>query len=314
MILFFYGANTFASRAKVRELVARYKKAAGNEFGLEKFDGQSAEAEQIVGSITSVPFLAKHRLIIIEDMLSNKALAEQVLPALKRIPDANVVVFYEHEPDQRLKAFKDLKKLAKTAEFEPLSQPQLLNWIKKAATELGGTIDTPAASYLIERAGAEQWNLSQNLQKLINYQSEVTRETIHELVEPVFEQTIFDLVEALARGNPKKALECYRGLRVNKAEPIYILTMIGWQLRNLLVVKAAEGRASEQIAKEVGMNPYVVNKSKAAAQNLDLKVLEAAYVEVQEADSTLKTMPLEPDVLLEQLIGSVANKFSMVAT
>jgi len=309
MIIFFYGPNTYASWKKLQEMVERFKNSTKNDFGLERFDGddQNLNAEIVVSAITSVPFLAEHRLVIIENLLSNKTLADAVIHQLDRVPKETVVLFYEVKADERTSAFKQLVKVAKSKKFEQPSEAQLRAWVQRTVAEQGGKIEAAGIQYLVEQAGRDQWKLWQEINKLTTYSSNITKASIEQLVEPSFEKSVFDMVDALAKGNTKQAIEYYQGLRSQKEAPLKILAMIGWQLRNLLVVKAAGERSPGQIAKEAKMAPFVVTKTKSLARNLELPILAKCYRQLQQTDLKLKTTNADPDVAMEQLITDVAR-------
>lgn len=306
MILFFYGPNSYVARQKLRETQQRYRHKNG-DLGLEKLYGPETTLEQVIGALTTVPFLATSRLVVIEELSHNKPVAEAVIKAINRVSDSTNVIFYETNPDQRTSFFKSLKKLAKVVEFKELESSKLRAWVQTRAAELGGSIDGSGLNELLARAGPNQWRLEHELQKLINYQPSVTSNAVIELVEPQFASSIFDLVDAIVRGNTKQAVQLYRGLRANREEPLYIMSMIGWQLHNLLVVKAAGSRSPLQVAKEAGINPYVINKAAASSSKIELASLKQTYRRLLETDYKLKSTSTNSDVLVEDLIVSVAG-------
>lgn len=306
MVFLFYGPNTFAARAKIQELITRYRQQSGDDFGLERFDGADAAAEDIVAAVTSMPFLASHRLVIVEDLLANKTAADKVIPALERVPDSTVAVFYEPRADKRTKLFKQLQERAQAAEFKELSPAQLSQWVRKTVAEAGGHIDTRTAQFLLSHVGHDQWRLYNEIQKLVVLHEDITTEAIRDMSEPTFQQTIFSLTEACSAGRGRTAVQLYRGLRANKAEPLYVLAMIGWQLRNLLIVKSAPTSNRQHIAKEARMSPFVVGRALAAARHADLHRLVHAYEAVAAADYKMKTGAVDDDALVEQVLLSVS--------
>ena len=308
MLFLFYGENNYAMRKKLDEMIARYLEKTGSDLGLERFDGAKIEAETLISAMTSVPFLVTSRLIITSNLSLNKTTAEAVLQSLDRVPDSSVVVFYEPNIDQRTKFFKSLKKIAKVAEFTALPLPKLIAWIRKTTLDLNGEIDSSNSQFLIEYTGNDQWRLWQELNKLVNFQKNITQDSIRALVEPSFSQTIFDLVEAVARGKTKIAITSYQGLRANKAQPLYILSMIGWQLRNLLVVKAAGGRALAKVASEAKISPFVLQKAQTVARSIPLEALQTAYLQVSKTDYQLKTTSIDADVAVEQLLVEITQE------
>jgi DNA polymerase-3 subunit delta len=310
MILFFYGPNNYAARQKVTELKERYLKKAGSNFGLETIDveklGEEA-AQLITTAITSVPFLAEHRLVVIQNILSNANVASAALKVLVHVPESTVVIFYQNSVDERTKLFKELVASSQATKFALISPSRLESWVVKAAQDLGAEINRTEAQFLIERVGADQWRLHNELVKLVNFDQKITKQTIEQLVEPGFEQTIFDLVEAISKGDLARSIDLYQGLRVSKAQPLYILSMIAWQLRNLLVVKAAAGTPQLQIAKEFKTSPFVINKARILAGHMSLSNLSKAYKVLQETDLILKSHNPGEDVVMRQLIFDVSG-------
>lgn len=317
MLFFFYGQNSYAAREQIRELAERFSAKHQSSFGVERFDAQSlaggeSNAEKLISALTNLPLLESSRLVIVEDLLGNKSLAEAVLSALKEIPESTVVVIWEAKPDERLAVFKELKSIAKTTKFDPLKPPELAQWLIKYTTAQGGSINMPTAQLLINQAGSDQWRLSNEVLKLVNFKPTITPEAIKEFIEPSFQNTIFDLVEAITKSQTSRALKLYQGLRDSKAEPLYILSMISWQLRNLVVAKAAEvsksNPSAQQIASDFKMNPFVVRKAQEAVRSIDLKKLKAAHSLLITADHKLKTSAMNPDLVLEQLIMDISTR------
>ncbi len=307
MLLFFYGPNTYAARARIRELVNRYEAANPGGLGIDRFDGQeNTEIDRIVAAMTALAFLANNRLVIIEDLLASPTLAEAVVSASKRIPPDNVVVVYERKVDERTKQFKALVSAAKTVKFDALGPTQLASWLKKQTVKLGINIDGSTLNYLVERVGTDQWRLASELEKLASYKSKITPVEINELVEPSFQATIFDLVNALSRSQTASALKLYDGLRAIKTPALQILAMIGWQIRNLLIASASKVASppvsAQAIASDFKLNPFVVTKSLTSAQHWDLNRAQSAQRAVLETDYRIKTSSLDPDYLIRQLL------------
>lgn len=316
MILFFYGPNSYEARRKLRAITDKYV-AKNGDIGLERFYAPEADANQLTDALTTLPFLASTRLVIVEDLGQNKPLAEEVIKILNRVADSTNVVFCETAPDQRTSWFKQLVKIAKVEKFELLAGPPLLSWVQKKAGDFGGKIDRATASLLIQYAGNDQWRLTNELQKLVNFQSNINQVSIEQLVEPQFDNGIFDLIDALGAGNAKTAIELYYGLRGKREDPYKILGMIGWQLRNLLLVMAAGETLNWQasaIASKVKLAPYVVSKSLRSARQLGPKQLRQMYRQLVRTDWQLKRTPLDPDILIEHLLVNLSAKLAQAPT
>ncbi len=308
MIFFFCGPNTFASRRKMDEIVARYTKKTGSDFGLERINGSEVSYKDLEAALLAVPLLSSSRLVIIDRLSENKAVSPRVEELLDKIPESTVAIFYEAEVDERSLYFKAMHKKAKGVKFAQPDKNQLAAWIGREVEKLGGKVDRPTIHLLIERAGEDQWRLEQEIVKLVSYQKEVTVDVIEKLVVSNEHQDVFKLVEAVAGHQTKKALGVYRGLLSDQVGEVYILSMIIWQLRNLLLAKTAGNLTPPELAKKAGMSPYVAGKVMAARRNYEEEDLKEAYLLAIDTDYRVKSGQGEPSWLVEDLIYKLSSR------
>jgi DNA polymerase-3 subunit delta len=163
-----------------------------------------------------------------------------------------------------------------------------------------------ALQELVDLAGGDQWRLNGEIMKLINYDNTVTVETVRKLVAPSIDESIFNLVEAMSGGRTDVALAAYRNLLAAKESELYILTMVQWQLRNLLLAKTAQGLTQPELAKAAGMSPYVAGKMLQAQRRHNEDTLRNAYREAADCELDIKSGQLKPEVAVEQLIYRVS--------
>ncbi len=306
MIFFFYGPNTFAAKQKIRDMAKAYITKTGSNFGLERFDG-SVAFEVLGGALTAMPFLATSRLVIIDRLSENKVTSEQIHGLLVQVPDSTVAVFYEPGVDQRTIYFKTMSKsVDKSVKFENLNSAQLAAWVRREVVRLEGTIDADAVVWLIDNVGEDQWRMEQELMKLVNYDSHISIDSAKKMVATSPTQSIFDLVDAMSARRVGKALLIFRELIGERTSELYILTMITWQLRNLLLAKTAGLGSSSELAKQAGLSPYVAGKALALQKTMSKDYLKTAYLAAVETDYAIKTGKGKPEQLVEQLIYEIA--------
>jgi DNA polymerase-3 subunit delta len=309
MTLFFYGPNAYALRQQIQQMVTAYRKKAGSDFGLERVDGATVKARDLLANLQASPFLATSRLVIVEGVANNKPVAEKLAGMLEQVPASTVAVFVEREVDQRTVAYKSLNKADKVVKFEHLSGPRLMSWIRREVERLGGKIERPAAIELVDMAGEDQWRLAEEINKLVNYAPEISVESVRKLVTAGTERSIFDMVEAMAAGRAGLALKGYHELLKQRESEIYVLTMVQWQLRNLLWAKAApSGMSPAELAKVAGMSPYVAGKMMAAQGRVSESMLKSAYSAAANCEFDIKSGKLKAEVAVEQLIWRVATE------
>jgi DNA polymerase III delta subunit len=308
MTLFFYGANSYALRKQLAQMIEAYRAKAGSDYGLDRIDGAAVKARDLGATLQASPFLASSRLVIVEGAAANKPVAEKLAQIMEHVPPTTVAVFVEREVDQRTTAFRTLSKADKVMKFEPVTGPKLLGWLKAEAERLGGTADPAALRELVETAGEDQWRLEGEINKLVNYEPRITVEAVRELVAPSVERSIFDLVEAMAAGRAAAALSGFHALLRQKESEIYILTMVQWQLRNLLLAKTAPDLSPAELAKAAGMSPFVAGKMMSAQSGLSEGRLKEAFMAAADCEYDIKSGRLKAEAAVEQLIYRVASR------
>lgn len=301
MIYLFHGDNTFAAKQQIQKLIDRYKDSTGSDFGLHRFSEES-DPDEIIQAVTSVPMFSSSSLVIIERPSQAKQLVDALLPQMERVPEETVVVIHDPDIDKRTSWFKTLQKQATVKEFTAKSRPQLLKWVHATAHAHEGALTDDAAELLLDYVGDEERQLHNEIAKLVNAAETVTPDHVQQLVRPAPRQTVFTLLDALSGGDIDAALRYFDDLRAQKVHELEMLAMLGWQLRTFLVIAAGETTPDEHLAKEHGINPFVMRKSKPIARRLPVETLESAYREIIATDYAIKTSQQEPHVLLEQLI------------
>lgn len=308
MTLFFYGPSSYLLHQQTEQMVQAYLKKTGSGIGLERIDGSLAKPAEIRTALQAAPFLTSSRLVVITGLSTAKATFDKLGDPLALVPKTTVAVFAEPLIDQRTSAFKVLGGADKVIKFEPPTPMQLTNWVKRQVESLGGTIDRPAVTALLKRAGDDQWRLSHEVDKLVGYNPAVTAETVALLVVRSPDATIFDLVEAATAGRVADALAAFADMAALKHDDMYVLTMVQWQLRNLLLAKVApSGLSSGELAKAAGMSPYVATKMMAASKKHEETALCAAVMRAADLEFEIKTGVVKSDVGLEQLIFSLGR-------
>jgi DNA polymerase-3 subunit delta len=302
MILFFYGANSFAARAKLKQLKEQYVAKSGNDFGLDQIEGERIKLQDLVQQLQAVPFLATSRLIIIENLSKNKTVAEEILSHLDDVPESSIVVLYDPEVDKRSKYFKTLSKLPHAAEFKPLPPPQLMRWIEETVVKFGSSIDRPAVQELITRCGDDQWRLRGELTKLATHSSQITKQDVEELVELGEEQNIFQFLDSLMARDLKASLIGLERLQATGQNEMYIITMILWQLRQVLLAKFSGATSGNELASRAHLSPYAAGKALALAKKIDEAALKDMYTAVVDCEYGIKTGKAKPEELIEGLV------------
>ena len=226
--------------------------------------------------------------LIIAKIYSISSIINQII--VRRFNQNIIIVFWVEKPDKRLGLFKFLKSKAKVKEFSLLKGSQLKNWIKDYIKEQKGEIDNLAIDKLIEYVGKDLWRMSNEINKLLNYNRTIKNESIELLVKPEIDLNIFNMVDALGHKDKNKALKMFKQYLEKREDENYLLTMFIYQIRNL--IKAKSGG-------KLDMHPFVIQKSRQQANNFEWDDLKKIYYQLLTIDFDTKTGRADSKTALE---------------
>ncbi len=307
MIVTLTGANDHLRKRELAQLVAAFTAEHG-DMAIERFDGEEATADRMRESVQSMPFLSERKLVVLREPSKQKAFAEQIADALKDVPESTDLIMYEPKLDKRGTYYKILKKLTDYREFGELDAVGLAGWAVEYAQAQDGRLSSSDARFLIDRIGLSQQLVQSELDKLLSYDSAITRATIELLTEPTPQSTIFELLDAAFGGMPERAFALYREQRALKVEPQAIIAMLAWQLHVLAVVKAAGTRPVDEVAKLSKLNPFVIRKSQGLTRHLTLAHIKLLIADLLDLDMQLKRTSIDADEALQLYLLKLANR------
>lgn len=332
MIIFLYGSDGYRLRKKSQEIIDSYQKKHKSGLNFFKFDcdGMSAgEFIKIDEAIKNSSFFNEVKLIVLNNPFSQKVIAGKIEEFIKKydlhkIKDA-VILVVENSDNKQIPAgnkglFEALKKPGNLVEnINCLEGIKLTNWIKNEFAARGCAIEPAALKKIIDYVGNDSFSLAINIEKLANYlsgdglsaQAEGKKilkpEDVELLVTQKVDLNIFDLVDAIASKNKVRAFDIlYRELKTGR-DANYILTMIIFQFRNLLMVKDLASRTlvSDLISKKSGLHPFVVRKAMRELGKYEMNDLKSLYGRLLNADIAFKNGKVALDDSLFNLIFSI---------
>lgn len=324
MIIYLFGPDTFRSRRKLNEIKQKFiTEVDKSSLNVESLNGQALDVAAFEKAIFTPPFLAKKRMVIIEDLISKnrgQKLQKEVLKILaKKIPEHAVIIFWEGgkgtATKSKLTASRGklldakLKKEQFAQEFKLLSPGEVYQF---AATEIkarGGQASPSAIRLLSDLVENDLWQLSTEIDKLIAFASgkQITDQHIKKLVKTKLDDDIFKLTDAIGQKNKALALKLISDQLSSGTAPVELLSKITWQFKNLLLVKSfveeqGGGYGDSSLGYQLGLHPFVVKKTMSQVQNHDYNDLKTIYNNLMTIDFKLKTSQVDPEVLFDLLV------------
>lgn len=307
MIYILWGKDTFSRDEALAEIEAGL---GGEELlspNTTRLQGKEVTVEGLLSICQTIPFLAPHRLVIIEGFLATfearpkgkgasttpEASMSILVAGLAAIPPSTVLIFLEEELSPTNPLLQSLTPLAQVQQFSPPRGDGLVNWIRRRVEAQGEHIAPSTARLLAETAGDDLRLLAQEVEKLLLYAAgqPITEETLKLLVPQTRQESVFALVDAIAQGEGDGAQQRLWRLQAEGAAAPYLLVMIARQFRLLLRIKALsqEGEAPPAIRHRLGLSQFVFGKSWAQARRYSWDRLVAVQRRLLQADLAIKT-------------------------
>jgi len=310
MLILLHGQDTYRSREKLKEIIARYKKIHQTGLDLTWFQESDLDFDKLKQKIEAVSMFDEKKLIILEDVFQNKDFQEEFFKYAKKnkLKDNQdvILVIYEKTNNQYPRPNTQFSMFQ---EFKPLAGAQLVNWIKKEVIRNKGQIEPAAAQKLALAVGQDLWQMSNEINKLISYRNNqmIRAEDIDQLSQTKIETDIFKTIDALGARNKKTALRLLHQHLEQGENEIYLLSMLTYQLRNLIKLKelVTKGVPYYQLGKMTKLHPFVIKKTWSQLKNFTLEQLKKIYQQLLETEIAIKTGQIEPKTALDLLVTSI---------
>ena len=285
--------------------------AAGASFNLDVLEGSDAGAGAILAVAATLPMFGERRLVEVRDahQLSADEL-NRLLPYLQDPSPSTVLLLRAEKADLRLKFFGELKKHGVVARFEPLKDRQAPAWVVAEARRTKVKLLPGAAEAIADSVGTDMAQLASALEQCSLFAGPgqpVSPEQVEELLARTRQRSIFDLTNAVGRGQRGEALRVLRRMLADREPGVRILAMLSRHLRQLWQARELSGRGQprDSIASALGIHPFFVGDILEQARRFSRAALERTHQALFQADRGLKSSRLSEAMILERLVLSL---------
>jgi DNA polymerase-3 subunit delta len=311
MIIFLYGQDIYRLREKLNEIIEHYKKIHKSGLNLKYFDNRSLNFEDFRDEIKQTSMFDEKKLMVLTDVSNNLEFKENFLKNSKELLNSKEIILFSEgrELPKGDKFFSFLKKEAKSQEFNYLEGVKLKNWLKKEFAKFKVEISPEALDRLINFVGNDLWQMSNEIKKISTFKlgGKIEREDIELLVRPKIESDIFKTIDAIATKNKKQALALIHKHLEKGDNPLYLLSMINFQFRNLLMIRdlIEKKKPIQLFSKLTNLHPYIIKKSYPQALKFKLEELKKIYQKIFKIDLAIKTGQVKPELALDLFVAEI---------
>ena len=296
MITVLTGGNSFLIAEELKRFEAEFSGEA------ERFEGEEVTREQLPDLLMGATLFASERLVIIHQMAANKTVYSELENYLENLSDSTHLVLVEPQLDRRTRVYKWLQKNANIIDCRVLSEREINSWLGNYARQLDIELSDDVRRLLISRVGTDQWSLSRAVQKLALSPQAITAEVVTNLIEATPQATAFELLDAIInqrRDQTSRLLD-----DVKQTEDAYkFFGLFSSQLFTLGALRVADGVPIKQVASDLAVHPFVVEKLQPAARRIDGETMSQMIEALVDADIKIKSTGAKPWQVIETAIG-----------
>ncbi len=313
-VYYLHGADEFRKDQAARRLVERFADAGTRDFNLDRLDGARTTVEQLATVAATPPMMAERRVVhlVSAEALAGSAKARAVLLDLAKSPPPGLVLIVQATVPGRstAKFYKELARLATTAEFKAIPENEAPAWLVTwAAEELEAVVELDAARALAAALGSNLGMLSNEVRKLAGMVADgapVDLEAVRAGGFEIARQDRWAWFDAVGRRRIAEALKGLPVLVRQGEAPIALVSGLAAHLLRIGV--AAEGGASALKAALPPHQKFLAKRLASQARQWNRADLAAAVRRLRRLDRLLKASSLPGDGLLEEWLHGVAAR------
>lgn len=251
------------------------------------------------------------KCIVVADLDEAPDELQEDLLAFLAAPDPDVTLVVTHKSGQRGKKVLDTLKKAQARVLEAPAIKTDRDKTDFATHEFraAGRRATPdAVRALIEAVGKDVRELAAACQQLV---ADTTGTIDEELVAKYHggkvEATGFKVADAAVAGNAGEALRLLRHAIATGVDPVPIVAVLAQQLRQLVKVGSAGRGRSADVARDLGMAPWQVDKARRGLSGWGPEGLADAIQAVAHADFEVKGGGRDPVYAVERAVLTITR-------
>ena len=317
-------------RLQNRDKLVKALMGDGDAMNLSRYTGADVTARELIDMAQTLPFFADRRVIVLENtgLLNPKSAsksvtgsktsssiaeeADKIAAFIPEIPDTTSILFVEESVDKRGRLYKAIVKSRKDKQGDILEcvtpgEADLRAWAGGIFRKNGFSVSGRTLALFLEFTGEDMQNIAGEAEKLCCYcmgKNEITDQDIKDVCSPRIRDRIFDMIEAIALRDRKKALGIYMELCALRTAPQVILSLMRRQFGQLVKIKELSGTMPDgEIASKVGVPPFVITKKyKPALKMYSTEELIEALSDCIAADHDSKSGRIDAGIAAEMII------------
>ncbi|MCD6217544.1 DNA polymerase III subunit delta [bacterium] len=321
------GDDEYLVAVKRDELQASFLR--DGDATIEHLDGTNKKTDltSLFQSTSTLSFFETRKIVILENAsefferekkyLAKKA-GMKILEDTLSVGDDVLLILcsYEKRIAKNTRVYKMISQMGKVTELKRMWHDpnegltgDLQRWVRAETAKRKLNLSAKQQNMLVARVGSDLRQIANELDKLKVYLdddpvSNLDAKTLAHLVPPSRELIIFNLIDAVAQKNCKRALAFVKDLTTSGLSESHIIMMLHRQLRQIYSWRILAKREipENDITAELGLTPFTTRKLKSQIGKFPTNSFPRIISALILADEEVKSSSMDKRFILEKLI------------
>lgn len=296
------------------------------DFNLSIIYGAETEAKTVLSECASYPLMAQRRVVLIREF--EKMAGNDLFVGYTKNPNPTSIVLISSAGNGNTNPYRAIASAAESARFDRLRDHHVPGWIKREIEGRGFSLSPDAAQVLAQLSGSDLRTLSTEIEKLLSFVGERTRIAADDVLVVAGHSRDFNVFELQRAISEKKFEESAqiveRMLQVSsnaRGMSLMTVSVLSSYFSKLSKLAGCQNRgvSSKELAKTIGVPPFVLKDYTAALKRFSAREREEALNALLAADTELKGGSERDDrlilaLLLRRLTGNGRRNKARLAT
>jgi len=303
-VFLFIGDDSYLKEKAIKDLATSLPGDSPVPLDCKTFYGGEAEANEVIDTINTIPFLASKRLVIIKGLEKASSEFKARLAQYIRKPSKTACLVLESSDDSLLEEDGDLARHMNVRRFGEITGSEIGSRIKEFLAARDKKIEPDAISLLKEMHGQNLSSLMQELEKLSSFtgaRASVKAADVEAVAGKSLVASTFDLADAIGSRKTEKALRICHDLITAGKKEYEIIGLLSWHFKRLLKAKTlkARGESDNRIAFAVRIGQKYAAGFFRQVAGLGMGQIKSGIRTLLAADLDIKRTRFDPTLVLE---------------
>lgn len=315
-----YGDEKMLVKVYTEKLRDKIAGKAPSDFNYHVYT-EVIDTNKVAMDFDIVPFAMPVNYIEITDPNLDSATDKEFdafVAALENLPAATTVVISMltvNNSGKKLSRWRKITELAAKQGTVAVLDKKTVSELKKQliswAAKRGKTLSAPNAQLMVEYCGNDLQALQNETEKLCAYTGdlEITAKDINKIVTKNLEARVFDMADAVVKGNYETAYQKLNLLFYQREEPINILAVLSGSYVDMYRVRIAieSGETPNDLTDvfDYKRKEFKLNKAQKLARGISTDALAESLEILADTNTKMNSSSAEKQILLEQLVSKL---------